>query len=339
MGATGPQDVIVVGVRIAFRRRTTIVAAVLAVAVVAVTASWTVLGDEDRAYRRGPVTILTGATLGIYFAYGVELASVVNARLDGVSATAVPTTASVENLQRVAREPNVFAFAAADAASAAVDGRAPFDRPLPVRALARVYDDYIHLIVRDESPVHTIGGLRGLKVSVGSDGSGTELIASRLLDVAGVDPAELTVSHLGINESVAALRDGEVDAFFWSGGLPTSGVSELAGQVPIRLVPLGELADVLHDRWDTAYRRGTIPADTYRQADETATIAVPDLLVTRADTDPGLGYEITKALFDARNELTLAVPVAGALDRRVAIATSPVPLHDGALSYYRDVKA
>lgn len=295
--------------------------------------------DDGQPYRRGPVTILTGGTLGIYYSYGVELAAEVSARLDGVEASAESTTASVENLQRVAGQANLFAFTAADAASAAVDGRTPFDRPQPVRALARVYDDYIHLVVRAGSPVQTISDLRRLRVSLGSKGSGTELIASRLLQVAGMSVADLAVSNLGINESVAALRAGAVDAFFWSGGLPTTGVAALAEDTAIRLVPLGDLADELHDRWDRAYRRGTIPAGTYGLDVETPTIAVPDLVVTRADSDPALVYEITRVLFDARSDIARSVPVAGSLDHRVAIATSPIPLHDGAVAYYRSVKA
>jgi TRAP transporter TAXI family solute receptor len=296
---------------------------------------------QDHQYRHGTILILTGGTKGIYYTYGVELAAAVNRRLGGVQAEAMATTASVDNVRQVARSANVFAFTAADAASAAVAGRPPFASPVPVRALARIYDDYVHLVVRADAPINSVADLAGKRVSVGSDGSGTELIAERMLAAAGIDPATLTTSRLGINESVAALRSGDIDAFFWSGGLPTAGITELAEKTRIRLVPLGQLAPGLHDRWDPVYRSGTILADTYGvsgDAVDTPTVAVPDLLVTRADTDAGLVEEVTKILFDARAEIADRVPVAYALDRRSAIATSPIPLHEGALRYYRSTK-
>jgi hypothetical protein len=300
--------------------------------------TWPLAGGENESYRRGPIEILTGSTKGVYYGYGVALARAINSRLDGVTARAVVTTASVENLRRVAAAPNVFAFTAADAASAAVTGTAPFAGPQPIRALARVYDDYIHLVVRRDSPIRDITGLRGRRVSLGAAASGTELIADRLFDVAGIARKDVTVSRLGINESVNALRAKTIDAFFWSGGLPTAGITNLASQLPIRLVPLGDRADALSEKWDPAYRRGTIPQGTYRGVSDTPTVAVPDLLVTRADTDPGLVARVTRILFDSRAELARTVLVADELDRRIAISTAPVPLQAGALRYYRAVK-
>jgi len=325
------------------RRRLLIgVSAALVVLVGGVATSVAVTRDgRQRTYRHGTITILTGGTLGIYYSYGVALAAAINHRLDGVEAEALATTASVDNVRQVSRSPNVFAFTAADAASAAVAGRAPFDRPEPIRALARIYDDYMHLVVRADSPIHGVADLAGHRVSLGSDGSGTELIAERMLGVAGLAEGSMTISRLGINESVAALETGDIDAFFWSGGLPTGGITDLAESLPIRLVPLGTLAEPLHSEVDSAYRPGTIPADTYQLAGRptaTPTVAVPDLLVTRADTDPGLVEEVTRVMFDARGEISREIPVANSLDRRSAISTFPVPLAVGALRYYRSTK-
>ncbi|WP_052710766.1 TAXI family TRAP transporter solute-binding subunit [Pseudofrankia sp. DC12] len=325
------------------RRRLLVALSAALVVVVAATLGSVAVSrnGQQRQYRRGSIVILTGATKGIYYSYGVALAAAINRRLDGVEAEAMATTASVDNVRQVALSPNVFAFTAADAASAAVAGRAPFDRPEPIRALARIYDDYMHLVVRADGPIHTLADLRGRRVSIGSDGSGTELIAERMLSVAGIPDKSMAVSRLGFNESVAALENGGLDAFFWSGGLPTGGITDLAAVTQIRLVSLGSLAEQLHSRSDPAYRPGTILADTYRLAGpptDTTTVAVPDLLVTRADTDAGLVEEVTRILFDARAEIAAQIPVANALDRRSAIATFPIPLADGALRYYRSTK-
>jgi TRAP transporter TAXI family solute receptor len=319
-----------------------VVSAVTAVTVAgAVTAVALTRSAQDQSYRHGTITILTGGTQGIYYYYGQQLAKAINEHLHGVHAVVVSTAASVDNMNRVSRGPNIFAFTAADAASAALYGKAPlFDKRVPIRALARLYDDYIHLVVRADAPIHDITDLRTMRVSIGSDGSGTQLIANRLLQVADVPTNEMHVTRLGIDDSVAALERGQIDAFFWSGGLPTAGITALSQAVPIRLVPLGDLVPRLQTL-DAAYRLETIPASTYPQAKSTVdvpTVAVPDLLVTLDSTDPGLVEAVTRVLFDSRDEIATQVPVANALDRRTAISTMPIDLDEGALRYYRQTK-
>jgi TRAP transporter TAXI family solute receptor len=310
----------------------------LTVALVAGLGGWAVAG-RGPDYPRGTVEIATGGTQGVYYSYGVELARVVEAELDGVDADVRPTAGSVANLQRVAVRYDTVAFSAADAATDAISGSAPFDRRLPVRAIGRVYDDYVHLVVPVTSPVRRADQLRGLRVSLGSVGSGTELIAARLLSLLHLDPAsDLRAAHLGINESVAALSAGKIDAFFWSGGLPTAGVAALARRTPIRLVPLGQYAEQMRDRFSPTYRAAAIPDGTYPGTTGTLTIAVPNYLVTSVEADERLVYQITRLLFASRERLARRVPLAGVLDERVAIETVPVPLHPGALRYYRDRK-
>ncbi|MFJ2033974.1 TAXI family TRAP transporter solute-binding subunit [Streptosporangium sp. NPDC087985] len=303
------------------------------------TAALTACSASSDGRTMAHVRVATGGTKGVYYSYGQELAKVLNGRLEGVDASVDPTAGSVENLQRIADSRSTLAFVAADAAADAVEGRGPFSEPLPIRAVARVYDDFVHLVVSSASSARDITGLRGLRVSVGSPSSGTELIANRMLSIAGLDwKKDIRRVRLGINESANALRNGDIDAFFWSGGLPTSGVTELSQSVPVRLLPLGELVDEMRERYGPSYRRATIPIGTYSTAAEVTTIAVPNYLVTNASTDSGLIRRLTWVLFARRDEMARAVPAVALLDRRAAIATVPVPLHDGALRYYRDVK-
>jgi uncharacterized protein len=285
------------------------------------------------------VRIATGGTKGVYYAYGVVLAAELQRRPSVLRAMVEVTTGSIDNVRRVAAGTVTLAFSAGDAAAEAYQGRPPFDRKAELAAVARVYDDYVHLVVPLTSPVTTMGDLVGRRVSLGSVGSGTALIAERLLEVAGLRARSLTPLRLGINESIAALQAGDLDAFFWSGGLPTSGVSELARSTPIRLVPLGDLADAMRTRFGAVYRLATVPAGVYGSADRLTTIAVPNLLVCRRDADRALVREIAETLFGSRREaLAAGVPQAETLDERSAIATFPVPLHPGAQDYYRDIK-
>jgi hypothetical protein len=286
----------------------------------------------------GTVELATGSTQGVYYRYGTALARAVSAELPGVDVRVRNTEGSAENLRRVAAGESTFAFAAADAAADAAGGQGSFRSPLPIRAVARVYDEYIHLVVRAGSALRSARDLRGRRVSVGQAGSGTEIVANRLLAVVGLDPErDLTAARLGIDDSVTALRDGRIDAFFWQGGVPTAGVVSLAGQLRIRLLPLGSYAAELR-RYSPAYRPAAVPAGTYPGTPAVLTLALPSYIVTRADTDPDLVYQLTRVLFASRDRIADTVSLAGVLDARAAIETFPVELHAGALRYYRDRK-
>jgi TRAP transporter TAXI family solute receptor len=286
----------------------------------------------------GPLRIATGGTKGVYYAYGSAFADEVHRAMPHVRPVVVVTTGSVENLRLLAAHQADVAFAAADAAAQALAGRAPFPAPLAVAAIARAYDDYLHLVVPLESDVDGVHRLAGRRVSLGPVGSGTALMAERLLDAAGLPSRTVKVSRLGINESVAALRAGELDAFFWSGGLPTSGVAELAAERPIRLVTLGRHAPPLRQRFGAVYRTGSVPAGVYGLRERVSTIAVPNVLACRADADRDGVRALTRALFAGRDVLARRVRQAEALDERSAIATFPLALHPGAQDHYRAVK-
>lgn len=294
-------------------------------------------GGSDLEAIDSPVVISGGGTTGIYYGYGAQLAAVMSDRF-GVAAEVTETGGSIANLGDLANGSSLFAFSAADAAADAVAGRSPFRQPLPVQAVARVYDDFVHLVVPRRSSITTIEDLRGKDVSLGAVGSGTELIARRLLAAGGVNPADIDNASLGIDASIEAIRVGEIDAFFWSGGLPTPGVDELAMDYPIRLVALGGLVQSLHDAHGGVYRQGVVPRGTYGMAAEVETMAVPNFLMVRADTPEDLVYETVRLLFEERSEIALHVPAAALLDRARAIFTQPVELHPGALRYYRDEK-
>ena len=283
------------------------------------------------------VTISGGGTTGIYYGYGGTFGAVLTDRF-GIEATVLETGGSIENLENLAAGTAQIAFSAADAAADATEGREPFTEPLPVRALARVYDDFVHLIVLESSDIGGIEDLRGRVVSFGAEGSGTELIAGRLLAVAGVDQADIDRRALGIDDSIAALRTGEIEAFFWSGGLPTPGVDDLAAEVPIRLLPLRPLVEPVRAAYGGGYRHGVVPEGTYGLAGDVATMAVPNFLIAHADLPDDVAYEIVSTLFDSQAEMAAEVPAAALLDRARAIFTEPVELHPGALRYYRDTK-
>jgi TRAP transporter TAXI family solute receptor len=309
-------------------------------AAVAVAAGGAVaVGVTRQASPLAHFIVAAGGRGGVYYAYGQGLAAAARKAYPGVRAQVLPTAASVENLRLVAAGEADVGFSLADSAALAVYGREPFERPAPLRALAWLYDNYTQLVVRAGSPVRAVANLRGRAVSTGAPGSGTELLATRILTAAGIDPdAGVHRSFLDIGDSVAALRDGRIDAFFFSGGLPTPAITGLAAATAIRLVDLAGFVAGLRASYGDFYAERSIPATTYGLGEEVATIGVANYLVVRGDMPDATAYAITRLLFTAKPELVAAHPAALHLNPRTAVDTFPLRLHPGAERYYRQAK-
>lgn len=291
---------------------------------------------------RGDLTFSTGARTGVYHRYGQLLEQALGESMPGVKVRLEPSEGSLENLKRVASGEADFTVATADAvAKYQLDGKPHADQ---LRGVARLYDDYVQLVVPAGSPVQSARDLRGKRIAIGQPGSGVRLIAERLLVAAGLDPVlDVTPVSIGIDTMPAELEAGRMDAFFWSGGLPTNAVLELSERFEIRLVQLGDLVEPLQGSGSPArfYRTAVMPQDAYTRARNTsavATLAVPNLLVTRADVDPELTEQLTRTVILSRDVVGRAVHAAQLVDLRTAIYTAPLGLHEGAGRYYRSVK-
>jgi len=298
-------------------------------------------GGEQEAGERGggDLSIATGGTGGVYAVYGGGLADTISRNLEGYRATAETTSASVDNMKLVARKDSDIAFTLADTAIDAVEGRESFDEPLPIRALGAIYTNYTQVATVAGKDISTIEDLRGKRVSVGDPGSGTEVIALRVLEAAGLDPdKDIDRNQLGVDESVNALRDGSIDAFFWSGGLPTAAVTDLATTEDLRLVPTAKYTQALRDKYGEAYQEDSIPKGTYKGLPaDVPTVGVPNLLVVHEEMDEGLAHDLTELLFAQKERLVAVHPEAKNLDpQRAQDVVEPVQLHPGAERYYEE---
>lgn len=283
----------------------------------------------------GPYQVAGGGKAGVYYAYGDQLAQAAAQQLD-IDISVEQTQGSVDNLERVASGEALVGFAQGDTAADAIAGTGVFAESLPITALARVYDEYLQVVVPEGSEITGIAELAGHTVSLGAEGSGVQVIASRVLEAAGVDPADVPGPALGLDTSLAALKAGEIEAFFWVGGLPTPGIERLAEGLPIRLLEVdAEIVERVNTGHAGVYRTAEIPANTYNIDHVTATMAVPNYLVANATAPPGLIRNIVRVLFDSRSSIAAEVRAAALLDRREAIFTEPVPLHPGAIEFYR----
>ena len=290
-------------------------------------------------YEPGRLRIATGGLGGVYHAYGQGLAAAVRRDLPRLVPEVLTTAESVDNLRLVAGGQAEVAFSLADSAAAAVAGRPPFGGPLPVAALARLYDNYLHLVVRADGPIVKLDGLAHRRVSLGASGSGTDVIASRLLSAAQIDPYQgLDAVRLGVDEATAALAAGDLDAFFFCAGLPVAAIAALADTLSIRLVPLADQVAELRRGYGGFYAERTIPASAYGLGRAVRTVGVSNYLVVGEAMAEPLAYRLTGLLFADRDLLVAAHPEARRLERRAAIDTYPLPLHPGAVRSYRDAK-
>lgn len=294
---------------------------------------------REPGYPSATLRIATGGKGGVYFAYGTAIAEVVRRHLPRLDPEVLVTAASVENLLGVAGGDAEVCFTLADSAALAHAGLPPFPAPLDIAALARLYDNYLHVVVHPAVDAHTVSGLRGRAVSVGAPGSGTELIAQRVLDLAGVDvDGDIGAVHLGVDDSATALRDGTIDAFFFSGGLPTAAVATLAENMQVRLLDTGSIVAGLRERYGQTYSERTIPASAYGLGEPVATVGVPNYLIVATGMADDLAHDLISVMFGNRETIALAHPEGRRLDRVSAINTYPIPLHNGAQRYYREAK-
>ena len=305
--------------------------------VTAVLAGWA-CSPNDPPGGEGRLSIATGGAGGVYQVYGGGLAEVLTDELPDAPTTAETTSASVDNLLLVAGGDADIAFALADTTVDAVKGDEGFDRPLRLRALGTLYANITQVVVKADSGIETVEDMGDKTVSIGSPGSGTEVIALRLLAAAGLDAEEdITKRQLGVGESVQALKDGSIDAFFWSGGVPTGAVTDLATSEEIRLLAVDRYLPQLRSRYGESYQEAEVEDDEYSGVPGTTTIGVPNLLMVSAGMDDGLAYDITKALFDGKERLSAIVPAAENLDPKDAQElVEPVRMHPGARRYYRE---
>lgn len=298
------------------------------------------LGEEPPS---GTITFSTGSQAGVYQEYGSLLRNELGKDMPDLKVTLRTSNGSQENVERVATGEADFTIAAADAVETfELHHKSGAGR---LRGVARLYDDYVQILVPRDSDIRSVADLRGKRVATGLPRSGVRLIANRVLKAAGLDPEkDITPMSKGIDTGPDELARGEIDAFFWSGGVPTAGIQDLADTFTFRFIPIdAALVAKLHDEDDaTGYYRATnMPESAYptiQNGTTVPTIAVSNLLITREDMDPRLTEWVTRIVIKSRDDIGSHVHSAQLVDLRTAIYTDPLPLHEGAQRYYRSVK-
>jgi uncharacterized protein len=305
-------------------------------------------GKSNEPAPAGPARIATGNLDGVYAIYGAGLAKLVT-EVTGVKMDAIPTEGSVQNLRMLDRGTADIAFSLSDSALDAFEGKEAFSTGnLRFSALARTYDNYVHVVVPTASPISKLSDLAGMTVSVGPKQSGTKVVADRILAQAGIDgsnPKLKAVKTVNYNltaavEMLAAkaanpkAKNG-IDALIWSGGLPTNPIKSLQTTIGFRLVDIGEVAEKIALKRFGGYVLSSIPPSVYSLASAVPTLAVPNYLLAKRGLSDSWAWWTLNTMFRRQADLMKIHPEAGSLDARSAIATMPIPLHPAAERWYR----
>jgi TRAP transporter TAXI family solute receptor len=240
------------------------------------------------------------------------------------------TQGSPDNVRRVLSGSAEVAFVAADVAADT------YKTDQRLATLARIHDDYLHVVVRADSDIRTVDQLKGHRIAIGSPSSGVEYIAGRLLEAANLTGSVSTTTR-GLDDSVKALLHGDVDAFFWSGGLPTPSIADHNDTQSLRLLDIADLMPKMQEI-NQVYGTASIPASTYNQPGPVTTLLVPNFLVVPSSMPDDVAEALVRGLFAARPQLVAGNQAALSIDVHPGIETQPIPLHPGALRYYRSQK-
>jgi TRAP transporter TAXI family solute receptor len=291
------------------------------------------------------IAIATGGTGGVYYPMGGGMANVLSKHLPGVQATARVTGGSVDNLKLVGTGQSEVAFTMVDAARDALKGEDKFKgNPVELRTLMVLYPNRMHVVSVEGKGIEKMSDLKGKRVSTGSPGSATEVMAFRVIEAAGLDrDKDMKRERLGVAESTNALKDGKIDAYFWVGGLPTAAVTDLGATpgVKLKLVDHSDVVEKMNAKYGGIYSEGVIPAKTYPGQDKDNKISVvQNILVADAKMPDKQVYDIVKTLFEKRDEVALAHGEAKAivLDTQNKKNTT-IPWHPGAEKYFKEAGA
>jgi len=262
------------------------------------------------------LNIVTGGTGAVYIVYGAGLAELLNKKL-GTAASAQSTTASVDNMKLIRDGKADVAFTLADTAFDAINGTGPFAAPekkADAKALAVLYSNLTHVVVKDGAGINGAADLKGKRLDPNKD---------------------IQRERLGVQDSANALRDGKIDAFFFSGGLPVPAVLDLSTATKIKVLDLTDSVKKMSDKYGPLYFTIKIPKTTYNTAADVTVSGVANLLVVPSGFDPALAQAILATMFENKSDLAKVHVAANDLTLETATVGSSIDFHQGAIDYYK----
>jgi uncharacterized protein len=290
------------------------------------------------AHAQQFINVLTGGTSGVYYPLGVAIGKIFSDKIPNVKTQVQATKASVENLILLEQGRGELAFTLGDSLKAAADGdaEAGFKTKLTkLRTIGAIYPNYIQIVATAESGIKTLADLKGKSLSVGAPKSGTELNSRAILAAAGLSYKDLgKVEYLPFAESVDLMKNRQLAATLQSAGLGVASLKDLSTSSEITVVSVPK--EVV-DKIGPPFVPVTIPAHTYTGQDkDVPTAAVINYLVTSSAVSDDLAYQMTKLIFESLPELANSHAAGKEISLAKAPLDSPIPLHPGAVRYYKE---
>jgi len=290
------------------------------------------------AHAQSFINILTGGTSGVYYPLGVAIGKIYSDKIPNVKTQVQATKASVENLILLQQGRGELAFTLGDSLKAAWEGdeEAGFKSKLDkLRVLGAIYPNYIQIVATSDSGIKTLADLKGKSLSVGAPKSGTELNSRAILAAAGMTYKNIgKVEYLPFAESVDLMKNRQLNATLQSAGLGVASLKDLSTSTEITVVSVPK---AIVDKIGPPFVPAMIPANTYTGQDkDVPTAAVVNYLVTSLAVSDDLAYQMTSLIFESLPELVNAHAAGKEIKLETAATGSPVPLHPGAIRYYRE---
>lgn len=284
------------------------------------------------------INILTGGTSGVYYPLGSALTKIYGDNIKDSKVQVQVTKASVENLVLLQEGKGEIAFVLGDSAKDAWDGKedAGFKTKLDkLRIIGAIYPNYIQIVASKDSKIKTLADLKGKGLSVGAAKSGTELNSRAILSAAGLSYKDLgKVEYLPFAESIELIKNRQLDATLQSAGLGVASLKDLANSLDVTVV---SVPDAVVKKMGAPFMSGKIPANTYKgQTEDVSTAAVVNYLVTRKDVSDATAYQMTKLFYENLPALVAAHSAAKDINLKDAAKNPPLPLHPGAIKYYKE---
>lgn len=283
--------------------------------------------------------LATGGTSGTYYPYGGAMAQIFNSKIPNMNVTAQATGASVENLKLIGKKETELAIVQNDMTDYAYNGLESFkDAKIEnVRAITTLYPEVIQIVVSEASGVKDLAGIKGMKFSVGAPGSGVEANARQIFEAVGMTFDDVNANHLSFSESADMYKDGLMDGFLFTSGIPNTAIQDVGTQHKLVFVSLSDdIVKVLIAKYPF-FTEYTIPAGTYQGQDtDVKTVAVMATLVVGSEVDEQVVYDLTKTLYENQEEFGNAHAKGKLLDINTAAEGISIPFHPGAEKYLKE---
>lgn len=316
---------------------------ILMIALVCITVLYAQGGAEKGAKQEVPLrrySIGTAGTAGSLYPMGVAMAETITKHVEGLAFTAEATAASVENIRNLTNGNLAMGISQSEIAWLAYNGLMDYEgRPATdLRALFSTIYSYVQIFTFADSPISSVNDFKGKAIGVGAAGSGGEMCARIILQYHGLTYDDIRPQFIPETEAITALKDNKIAAFICTHPLKSAALMDLTTSTKVKMI---SITDENFYREFPFWTRYEIPAGTYANVNYPVTVPISRVNMLTS-TKSGLSeediYRIVKAIWDNRDEwANVTSSVASQATLEAALSEIPIPLHPGAIRYFKEI--